>query len=477
MNVEIIINIIAEHINTPILFLIIIILFVEWKNFNNTGFNYLFLGWLVNLIYIYTESNSLTMDLDVRKLLQAIKPLLALINIFFFFMYILKIKKPEKKYMVLFYVLFIVFFLYSFYFTYINYDLIDPSLKIIHLKIFYLIYTPIILISVICILFVAFSLWNYFSFVGRGLRLSIFLPYIFYGILQFFYFFANHPNKTYMAVAFLFAIIIKIAILCSLIWLFYYETNIFNKQKADLEYKEQQIIAFRWFAHELKNPILVIRSISQSILNYIKEYKYSNASSNVHSLNKSVDLLANVVENVKLAAEPIDPENFSLILINDVIQESIKIIKIAYSIEGNKIATDFASELYVKANKGNLVQIFVNLLKNAYEASCQNEKNIKSLSEDSFKVAVKTRKTLYKNSTYVSITVSDYGPGIPPNHIKKIFDPYFSTKEGINRGMGLYICDRLINGFNGRINAISPIYLNSYGSMFEILLPFHIKEQ
>ena len=55
----------------------------------------------------------------------------------------------------------------------------------------------------------------------------------------------------------------------------------------------------------------------------------------------------------------------------------------------------------------------------------------------------------------VGLTVSDNGPGIPPEVLPKIFHPYFTTKAG-GSGLGLSICKRIVFNHHGRIWAESP---------------------
>jgi signal transduction histidine kinase len=69
---------------------------------------------------------------------------------------------------------------------------------------------------------------------------------------------------------------------------------------------------------------------------------------------------------------------------------------------------------------------------------------------------------------YAQIQVTDTGEGIPPNHLKNIFMPFFSTKnEGI--GLGLSICHNIIKNHNGSIELTSQV---NKGSTFIIKLPF-----
>jgi CheY-like chemotaxis protein len=68
---------------------------------------------------------------------------------------------------------------------------------------------------------------------------------------------------------------------------------------------------------------------------------------------------------------------------------------------------------------------------------------------------------------YVRITVRDHGIGIPEDHLKKIFDPYFSTKRK-GHGLGLAISKFIIENHNGHITAESQ---PEVGTTFDVYLP------
>lgn len=59
---------------------------------------------------------------------------------------------------------------------------------------------------------------------------------------------------------------------------------------------------------------------------------------------------------------------------------------------------------------------------------------------------------------FIHLSVSDTGPGITPEMLHKIFDPYFTTKEqGKGKGMGLAIVDGVVSKYGGYIRCISEV--------------------
>lgn len=69
----------------------------------------------------------------------------------------------------------------------------------------------------------------------------------------------------------------------------------------------------------------------------------------------------------------------------------------------------------------------------------------------------------------IHLNIVDTGRGIDREHIDNIFDPFFTTKEvGKGTGLGLFICQRIVNDHGGKINVEST---QGKGCKFEIILP------
>lgn len=70
---------------------------------------------------------------------------------------------------------------------------------------------------------------------------------------------------------------------------------------------------------------------------------------------------------------------------------------------------------------------------------------------------------------YVEIEIEDTGPGIPPEVLTRLFEPFFTTREG-GSGLGLFTCRRIVEAHGGRIVAESP---PGRGAVFRLYLPAH----
>lgn len=126
----------------------------------------------------------------------------------------------------------------------------------------------------------------------------------------------------------------------------------------------------------------------------------------------------------------------------------------------------------VRADKGQLEQVIVNLAVNARDAMKDGgELKISTRSVLPEEVAARDRQGILPPGRYVAIDVSDTGHGIAKEHLSKIFDPFFTTKEvGKGTGLGLSTVYGIVKQTGGYIFADSVV---GEGTVFTVYLPEH----
>jgi C4-dicarboxylate-specific signal transduction histidine kinase len=98
-------------------------------------------------------------------------------------------------------------------------------------------------------------------------------------------------------------------------------------------------------------------------------------------------------------------------------------------------------ELRALASVNQLGQVIINCVTNARDALSETGQANKQISIDA-----------YRDDGKVYITISDNGPGMPPEVREQLFTPFFTTKEpGKGTGLGMSISQKLVEGFGGRI--------------------------
>lgn len=141
-----------------------------------------------------------------------------------------------------------------------------------------------------------------------------------------------------------------------------------------------------------------------------------------------------------------------------------------------------ADLLPIDGDEGQLVQVFENILCNSVESLNEKDRAL-SGNEDGCDITIQARNHILtceelqqlKPGKYVRVTIEDKGTGILPEHLGKVFDPYFSTKNISTRkgmGLGLSICYSILTKHEGSIKIESE---PDKGSMVEILLPVYIE--
>ena len=111
----------------------------------------------------------------------------------------------------------------------------------------------------------------------------------------------------------------------------------------------------------------------------------------------------------------------------------------------------------VHGSEARLGQVFLNLLINASQAIAEG-------APERHRVEVRLRA----EEGWVVVEIEDTGAGIPPNLLKRIFDPFFSTKPaGVGTGLGLSICHGIVTEMGGEISVESTV---GQGSCFRVRL-------
>ncbi len=217
-------------------------------------------------------------------------------------------------------------------------------------------------------------------------------------------------------------------------------------------------------AHELKNPLAGIEVMAgllrrkvpespdaQSILtDIINEAKMANAT--------VVEVL-DYVRPVRLETERTS--------IADVMHAALAIAEGKAPRGGVQVHTRIASDLpSVHGDRHQLCQVFTNLLINAFEA-LGGSGSIWMSAEQSAVEGDHTQPDSPAQVATVVVQVSDDGPGLPPEMVDRMFNPFFTTKAQ-GSGLGLAIVRKIVDAHDGRIDVSSVAGL---GTRFTVTLP------
>ncbi len=207
-------------------------------------------------------------------------------------------------------------------------------------------------------------------------------------------------------------------------------------------------------AHELNNPLAGVLGFAQLLM-----AKAANASTkdDLAKIYEQAQRATKVVQNLLSFAREHKPER-RYVNVNTAIEKAVALKLYDFSVSNIHLSLDIPRDIpKTMADEHQLQQVFLNILVNAEHA--MKEAN----GEGSLRV------TAQQTGEKIHITFTDDGPGIAPDLLKKIFNPFFTTKEvGKGTGLGLSICYGIMQEHGGTIWAESEI---GQGSTFHIELP------
>jgi PAS domain S-box-containing protein len=208
------------------------------------------------------------------------------------------------------------------------------------------------------------------------------------------------------------------------------------------------------FAHELNNPLTGILGLSEMLQEVQVTDTVKKQLGMIHSQARRA---AEIVQNLVFYSRPPAPGK-SRVNLSELVQRSLHLQ--AYSLRKNNVTVDFQPDDSLPAVAGDpnqLVQVFWNLIVNAEQA-------IREVGE---KGTLRIRLGRSNNSVWA--VFQDDGPGIAPENLPHIFDPFYTTKRpGRGTGLGLSICKAVLKEHGGNVEASS---VPGAGAIFTVTLP------
>lgn len=211
-------------------------------------------------------------------------------------------------------------------------------------------------------------------------------------------------------------------------------------------------------AHEIRNPLGSIELFTSLLMKDLKDEKNQGRLSHIITSVKNMD---NKVSNLLLFTTQRNPV-MRRINIHRILREVIQFSEAVIKQEGIMLRAKYANvEPYVRGDAEMLKQVLLNILLNSIQAM-----------SDGGSLCVETimphgGEGESRDNGNVEIRISDTGVGIPRENLKKIFDPFFSTRER-GSGLGLAIVHNIVHVHGGAIDVTSR---EKEGTVFSILFP------
>jgi PAS domain S-box-containing protein len=208
------------------------------------------------------------------------------------------------------------------------------------------------------------------------------------------------------------------------------------------------------FAHELNNPLTAIMGVGELLQ---ETEQTENARKQLGILQQQARRATEIVQNLMYFSRPPAPGRTQVNL-SELVERTLQLQ--AYSLRKNNITVDFLKEPELPALQGDphqLMQVFLNLILNAEQAIRENR--------DKGTLRIRLGRT----GDIVWASFQDDGPGIAPEILPNIFDPFYTTKRpGRGTGLGLSICKAVMKEYSGNIEAAPA---PGGGAVFTVSLP------
>ena len=241
----------------------------------------------------------------------------------------------------------------------------------------------------------------------------------------------------------------------------------FNKMVAELDSRQEQLVQSRklasigtftsGIAHELNNPLNNISITAESLLLNYADSLPAEIGEMLDDILAQSDRASLVVKNL-LDFSRTERPVFSNLDIGEVIDRTLALIKNQLVVARIRIEKEIAPDLpAIHGKLQDLQQAFVNILLNAIQAMPEGGN-----------ITIRAGQGPHED---LRIDLSDTGPGIGPDALERIFDPFYTTKTaGQGTGLGLSIVYSIIRTHGGTIEAHSDA---GKGTTFSIYLPIH----
>ncbi|MBL9126294.1 MAG: hypothetical protein JNL97_01545 [Verrucomicrobiales bacterium] len=209
-------------------------------------------------------------------------------------------------------------------------------------------------------------------------------------------------------------------------------------------------------AHEIRNPLTSLKARLYTLEKHLDDAPLARRDTDI--IASEIDRLERVVNEALSFARPAEPV-FEAIEVVPLLRDVRDLISsgtpaITWRLEGSERG------IKVRADRGHMKQVLINLVRNAMEAV--GESGTVTLRGVPCRVVSRGSE-----AECVRIEIADTGPGIPPEVERRLYDPFFSTKEH-GTGLGLATAARIVEQHGGRLEHRTRV---GEGTTFVVVLP------
>lgn len=213
-------------------------------------------------------------------------------------------------------------------------------------------------------------------------------------------------------------------------------------------------------AHEIGNPITGIACLAQNLQYESENAETLEAAEQILSQTDRVSRIVHSLVSFSHSGQNKRSE-FEAVNLRECAHEAIQLLSLQKDYNEVVFHNNIAPNAIVAGDSQHIIQVFINLLSNARDASPPQGRVMLDSSEDEYSIM---------------FSVTDEGSGIPPDKMDQILEPFFTTKDpGEGTGLGLAMVYSIIEDHGGNLEIVSPVdKVTQRGAQFTIKLPRHI---
>ena len=223
-------------------------------------------------------------------------------------------------------------------------------------------------------------------------------------------------------------------------------------------------------AHELNQPLMVIRGNAQLVKRFISKgnYKIGELLKQMEPIERNTKRMMNIINHLRTFSRQ-SKSQFYALDVNQVIEESFLMVGEQLRLRNIEVIKDLDPALpRIEGDTNQLEQVFLNLITNARDAITNKSEGDKSRDGLSNSLQITSRLS-DTDPNFVEILFKDTGNGIDDSARSSVFDPFFTTKEvGKGTGLGLSISYGIISDHSGKIEIAET---GLAGTTFKVILP------
>ncbi|MCI9234340.1 MAG: HAMP domain-containing histidine kinase [Bacilli bacterium] len=220
----------------------------------------------------------------------------------------------------------------------------------------------------------------------------------------------------------------------------------------ELEKEKQIRMSLFQITHEIKNPIAVCKGYLDMFDTNNKEHSKKYIPILKEEIERTLILLQDFlsIQKIKIEKDILD--------MNLLLEEILTSLEPLFKEKKIEVSTNIIDdEIYMNADYNRLKQVFINILKNSIEAMTNDKKH-------------KLRIEVGELKEEVEVKIIDNGVGIEKENLKKIKNPFFSTKQN-GTGLGVFLSSEIVKAHNGKIEFFS----DNNGTTVTLIFPKNMK--